>query len=117
MYFAVDLLHYLPLTYLSFIMYCTDNCSDNCINTFYDLSSLPFDSNLYYSPILITPLFVLLPYLYNSVTCITPLFVLLPYLQLTFVDSMAEMFGPILAGVPLWAPPPLFIRENGVVGA
>ena len=37
-------------------------------------------------------------------------------LQLTFVDSMAEMFGPLLAGIPLWAPPPLFIQQRGVAG-
>ena len=36
--------------------------------------------------------------------------------QLTFVDSMAEIFAPLLAGVPLWAPPPNVIKERGVAG-
>jgi hypothetical protein len=36
--------------------------------------------------------------------------------QLTFVDSMAEMFAPLLAGTPLWAPPPGLIKEKGIAG-
>ena len=29
---------------------------------------------------------------------------------------MAEIFAPLLAGVPLWAPPPNVIKERGVAG-
>lgn len=36
--------------------------------------------------------------------------------QLTFVDSMAEMFAPLLAGTPLWAPPPGLIKAKGIAG-
>jgi hypothetical protein len=35
---------------------------------------------------------------------------------LTFVDSIAEIFGALLAGVPLWAPPPLAVKQQGIAG-
>ena len=33
---------------------------------------------------------------------------------LTFVDSAAEIFGTLLAGVPLWCPPANLLREGGI---
>jgi hypothetical protein len=29
---------------------------------------------------------------------------------------MAEMFSPLLAGIPIWAPPPLFVKQQGIAG-
>ena len=33
---------------------------------------------------------------------------------LTFVDAVAEIFAPLLAGVPLWAPPAGTVRSGGL---